>query len=219
MLLAPARERVARFARRMWQDGLVVGTSGNVSERDPETGYVAITPSGVEYDQIGPAEVVVVDPRGSLVDGSLVPSSELPMHLALYSARPEYRGVVHTHSRFATTLACLGRELPAVHYLVAYLGGPVPVVPYATYGTHELAQQAARMFKEPGRRAVLLQNHGTLSAGESLSVAYTAALILESMAELYWRTLSVGEPILLSPEEVARVREKLEHYGQRPSPS
>lgn len=141
------------------------------------------------------------------------------MHLALYSARPEYRGVVHTHSRFATTLACLGRELPAVHYLVAYLGGPVPVVPYATYGTPELAHQAARMFKEPGRRAVLLQNHGTLSAGESLSVAYTAALILESMAELYWRTLSVGEPILLSPEEVARVREKLEQYGQRPSPA
>ncbi len=215
--MAAARERVARFARRMWQDGLVVGTSGNVSERDPETGCVAITPSGVEYDEIGPAEVVVVDDQGNRVDGSLVPSSELPMHLAIYSTRRDYCGVVHTHSRFATALACLGRELPAIHYLVAYLGDPVPVVPYATYGTQELALQAARMFKDPGRRAVLLQNHGTLSAGESLHAAYTAALILESMAELYWRALAVGEPILLSPEEVSQVRQKLERYGQ-PSP-
>ncbi|WP_323385586.1 class II aldolase/adducin family protein, partial [Streptomyces calidiresistens] len=166
------RWAVVATARRTVADGLVVGTSGNVSARVGDT--VVITPSGVPYERLDPTGLAVVDLRGRPPGGSSgepgvpagpVPSSELPLHLAVYRARPEARAVVHTHAVHATAVSTLVEEVPAVHYACAALGGPVRVAPYATYGTERLAGGAVVALRD--RTACLLANHGTISLGEA----------------------------------------------------
>ncbi|HET7479681.1 MAG TPA: class II aldolase/adducin family protein, partial [Rubrobacteraceae bacterium] len=134
------REEVARVARALISSGLVTGTSGNVSARTPE-GDVLITPSGLDYEILRPDDVVLVDLDMNVLEGSLVPSTETPMHTGIYRARRNVEAVVHTHSRFATTLACLGWEIPPVHYMLTTLGpdGRIPLAPYVLYGTEQLA--------------------------------------------------------------------------------
>ena len=208
------REEVARVARGMLQSGLVTGTSGNVSARTPE-GDVLMTPSGLDYSELGPGEVVLVDLDGELLEGDLVPSTETPMHTGIYKARPEVGGIVHTHSRYATALACLGREIPPVHYMLTMLSeeGRVPLAPYALYGTEDLARAASGALGGT-HGACLLQNHGTITVGEGPRKAYSRTEILEEMAELYYRTRLAGEPILLSEDQISEVAAKLAGYGQ-----
>ena len=138
------REGIAAVARRLVSSGLVTGTSGNVSARTPK-GDVLITPSGLSYEVMDPESIVLVDLGGEVLKGSLAPSSETPMHTGIYKARQNVEAVVHTHSRYATTLACLGWPIPPVHYMLTTLGpdGRVPIAPYALYGTEELAGIAA----------------------------------------------------------------------------
>ena len=128
------REEVARVARRMGDSGLVRATSGNVSARTPE-GSVLITPSGLPYEELDPADIALVDLNGNLLEGPLEPSTEVPMHTGIYRRRPRVGGIVHTHAPYATALACLGLEIPAIHYMIAALSeeGRVPLAPYATY--------------------------------------------------------------------------------------
>lgn len=203
---------MADAARRLVVDRLVTGTSGNVSTRDVRTGRVAITPSGLSYASMSPDDVVMVDLDGSVVDGPWLPSSELPMHLHIYRHRPRYLAIVHTHSMFATTLAATGREIPAIHYEIAPIGNPIHVARYATYGTLELADNALRALGDDD--AVLLQNHGVLAVGTSLDQAYATALKVEYLAELYYRSLQLGSPIILPADEIRRVRARFESYGQ-----
>ncbi|PWI19227.1 fuculose phosphate aldolase [Streptomyces sp. Act143] len=199
-------------ARRTVADGLVVGTSGNVSVRVGDT--VLVTPSGVPYDRLTPGDVTGVGLDGRQVLGTLVPTSELPMHLAVYRSTGA-RAVVHTHAVHATAVSTLVPELPAIHYMSAALGGAVRVAPYATYGTEELAENMLHALAD--RTACLLRNHGTIAYGDTLDQAYDRTAQLEWMCRLWLTASSVPglTPSLLSAEQVAEVGEKLRGYGQR----
>lgn len=199
-------------ARRTVADGLVVGTSGNVSVR--VGGTVLVTPTGVPYDRLAPEDVVGVDLDGRQVLGSLLPTSELPMHLAIYRAT-DARAVVHTHAAHATAVSTLVPELPLIHYMAGALGGPVRVAPYATYGTPELAENMLQALTD--RTACLLQNHGTIAYGDSLNQAYDRTAQLEWMSRVWLLASSVPglTPTLLSPRQTQEAGERLRGYGQR----
>jgi L-fuculose-phosphate aldolase len=208
------REEVARVAKQLIHSGLVTGTSGNVSASTPE-GDVLMTPSGIDYGELEPDDVVLVGVAGEVLEGSLQPSTETPMHTGIYRARPEVGAVVHTHSVFATTLACLGWTIPPVHYMLTTLSedGEIPLAPYTTYGTEQLADYAAEALGE-SRNACLLQNHGTITVGGSPEEAFSRTVVLEEMAEIYYRTRVAGGPVLLAPEQVEDVAAKISGYGQ-----
>ncbi|MFD7995223.1 class II aldolase/adducin family protein [Streptomyces mexicanus] len=199
-------------ARRTVADGLVVGTSGNVSVRVGDT--VLVTPSGVPYDRLTPDDITGVDLDGRQVLGTLVPTSELPMHLAVYRTT-DAGAVVHTHAVHATAVSTLVPELPLVHYMAGALGGPVRVAPYATYGTEELAENMLRALA--GRSGCLLQNHGTITYGATLDQAFDRTAQLEWMCRLWLTASSVPglTPSLLAPEQLAEAQERLCGYGQR----
>lgn len=209
---AEAWEALVDTARRTVTEGLVVGTSGNVSVRVGDT--VLVTPSGVPYDRLSHDDVTGVDLDGNRVLGSLVPTSELPMHLAIYRAT-DAGAVVHTHAIHATAVSTLVPELPLIHYMAAALGGPVRVAPYATYGTQELAENMLRALTD--RTACLLQNHGTIAYAPTLDQAYDRTAQLEWMCRVWLTASSVPglTPTLLSEEQVAEVGERLRGYGQR----
>ncbi|MFI2433684.1 class II aldolase/adducin family protein [Streptomyces sp. NPDC018693] len=208
---ARAWEALVAAARRTVADGLVVGASGNVSVRVGDT--VLVTPSGVPYDRLGPDDVTGVDLDGRQVLGTLVPTSELPMHLAVYRAT-DAGAVVHTHAVHATAVSTLLSELPVIHYMTAALGGPVRVAPYATYGSQELAENMLRALAD--RTGCLLQNHGTITYGTTLDQAYDRTAQLEWMCHL-WLTASTIpglKPTLLTDQQLAEVTRKLRTYGQ-----
>lgn len=207
-----AWEELVATACRTVADGLVVGTSGNVSLRVGDT--VLVTPSGVPYDRLTPDDVTGVDLDGRQVLGTLVPTSELPMHLAVHRTT-DARAVVHTHAVHATAVSTLVTELPAIHYMTEALGGPVRVAPYATYGSDELAENMLQALTD--RSACLLQNHGTMAYGATLDQAYDRTAQLEWMCRLWLTASSVPglSPSLLSAEQLREVGEKLRGYGQR----
>jgi L-fuculose-phosphate aldolase len=209
---AQAWEALVATARRTVSDGLVVGTSGNVSVRVGDT--VLVTPSGVPYDRLTPEDVTGVDLAGRQVLGTLVPTSELPMHLAVQRTT-DARAVVHTHAVHATAVSTLVTELPPIHYMSGALGGPVRVAPYATYGTDELAENMLQALTD--RSGCLLQNHGTLTYGASLDQAYDRTAQLEWMCRLWLTASSVPglTPSLLSERQLAEAGERLRGYGQR----
>lgn len=210
--LRGAWDELVATARRTVADGLVVGTSGNVSVRVGDT--VLVTPTGVPYDRLTHDDIVGVGLDGRQVIGSLRPTSELPMHLAVYR-ETEARAVVHTHAPHATAVSVLVPELPLIHYMAADLGGPVRVAPYATYGTPELAENMLRALA--GRAACLLQNHGTIAYGASPAQAYDRTAQLEWMCRVWLLSSSVPglAPALLSPDQLEEARERLRGYGQK----
>jgi L-fuculose-phosphate aldolase len=209
MLLEQERAELVEYCRRMQADGLTVGTSGNLSVRRGD--HVAITPSGAAYEDLTPESICVIDVDGGQVEGTLEPSSEVPMHTAVYR-RTDAVAVVHTHPLYASTLSVLIDEVPPVHYMIALLGGPVRVAPYATYGSTELAENSVTAMD--GRFGALLQNHGATTYGESLAKAYTRSVYLEWVCRMYHQARLLGQPHLLGEDEIARVAEKLEGYGQ-----
>jgi L-fuculose-phosphate aldolase len=210
VLLGDVRAEVASACRRMAASGLVVGTSGNVSMRSGD--LVAVSPSGLDYDALTAELVGVHRLDGSPVAAPLDPSSELPLHLAVYAATGA-AAIVHTHSPAATATSALVDEVPAVHYQVAAFGGPVAVAPYATYGTAELAANVAAALR--GRTACLMANHGAVSTGPGLDTAYTGAAYLEWLCDVYLRAAAAGTPRLLPAAEIDRVVRKFAGYGQR----
>lgn len=208
------RETVARFCRRLGASALAAGTSGNISMRDPDTGLLAISASAMDYAAMEAEHVVLMDAEGELVDPGLRPSSEWPMHLHCYRLREDIGAVVHTHSPAATTLAVLGRSLPAVHYLVALNGiDHIPLAPYHRFGSPELAEAAVDAMGEGW--SCLLQNHGVLAAGPDLESAWDLAVQVEFCAELLLRAEAVGEPRILAPEQVAEVIAHLGSYKRQ----
>ncbi|MEU6643234.1 class II aldolase/adducin family protein [Saccharomonospora sp. NPDC046836] len=216
MLLGDERAAVCEYARRMVADGLVVGTSGNLSVRAGD--LLAVTPTGVDYAELRPADVPVVGLDGTPVAGQLLPTSELPMHLRVYRAATDPDGhpisaVVHTHSVHATAVSTVADEVPPVHYLVALIGPSVRVAHYAGYGTEELA--TAMLAAIEGRRGCLLANHGTITYGAGLRDAYHRAQQLEWLCRLWLLARSAGEPRLLPQAEIERTGERLRDYGQR----
>ena len=205
------RMRMVAAARRLSDLGLNPGRSGNVSAR--VDGGFLVTPSGVAYDTLHPDDLVLLDAAGQAASGQRPPSSEWRLHRDVFAHRPEAGAVAHTHSPYATTLACLGRGIPSFHYEVAFAGGAdIRCSPYATFGTQELSDHARRALE--GRTACLLANHGVVALGEGLEQAVGLAEKVEALARVYWQALQVGEPTLLDDAEMARVVEKFKGYGR-----
>ena len=203
------RQAIVETARRMNALGINQGMSGNVSARTD--GGFLITPSGAAYDVMTPHDVVAMSAAGEAESGK--PSTEWRFHKDIYDHRPDAQAVVHTHSAFATTLACLGRGIPAFHYMIAVAGGTdVRCAPYATFGTQALSDHAIEALE--GRKACLLANHGLIALGDGLSDALRVAEEVEVLAGQYWRALQIGEPGLLSDTEMDAVLEKFNSYGK-----
>lgn len=203
------REAVARLGRRMLDRGLTRGTGGNVSIRVGD--MVAVSPSGVPYADVTPERVPVVDVDGDVLVGEDAPSSELPMHAAVYRTRGDVGAIVHTHSPYASTFASLGRPIPASHYLIAYAGGEVPVAGYAPPGSEELGVLAADALGED-RTACLLQNHGVVAVGENGRAALETAEMVEYCAQIHYQAQCIGDPIVLDDEAVETLVEAFEDY-------
>jgi L-fuculose-phosphate aldolase len=214
--LRAARDQLVSYSARLLADGLAVGTAGNISTRAGDV--IAITPSGVGYHEMRPADVCVVTPDGAVLGGkgpeaSETPSSETPMHLEIYAATTA-RAVVHTHSPEVVALSAARDELPAIHYAITGLGGPVRVARYARFGSVGLAEAAVAALA--GRRAVILANHGAVTYGSSVAEAYDRARLLEWLARVYRLALSYGEPRILSAAELDEVaaESRRRRYGE-----
>ena len=213
MLLDQERQQIVAYGKRLITHGLTRGTGGNLSVFNRASGFAAVSPSGLDYFETLPEDVPVVDLSGHAVDGRRKPTSELPFHLVLYSGRDDIGAVVHTHSVHATALACLGLELPPVHYLVGFAGSNVRCARYATFGTDELARNAFEAME--GRKAALLANHGLIAGGADLQEAFMIAETVEFCAEIYCRCRALGHPVVLSDAEMAVVIEKFKTYGKQ----
>ena len=209
------RESVIATARSMNALGINRGTSGNVSARWSNGTFdgFLVTPSGLPYGDTEPQDIVAVALDGT-AHGAREPSSEWRFHRDIYVARPEAGAIVHTHAPFSTTLACLGRGIPAFHYMIAAAGGiDIRCAPYATFGTQQLSAHAVAALE--GRRACLLAHHGMIAIGASLDTALALAVEVEHLAEVYWRALQAGDPVTLSDSEMGIVLEKFRSYGKR----
>jgi len=204
------RREIIATALRMNALGLNRGKSGNVSTRF-STGFL-VTPTGIAYESTQPEDIVALTLDGA-ARGPRRPSSEWRFHRDIYARRPEAGAIVHAHSAFATSLACLGRDIPAFHYMIAVAGGKnIRCAAYATFGTQELSDRALDALE--GRRACLLANHGMIAVGASLATALALAVEVEALAEQYWRALQIGAPNLLPDAEMDVVLEKFRTYGQ-----
>jgi L-fuculose-phosphate aldolase len=212
--LRGAREQLVRYAARLAADGLAVGAAGNLSVRVHD--LIVITPSGIGYDELTPSDICVVTPAGDEVEATEAPSTELPMHLAVYAATDAH-AVVHTHSAEVVALSATCTELPAVHYGITNLGGPVRVASYVRFGSAALAEAAVAALA--GRQSAILQNHGAICYGATLQAAYERALLLEWLARVYRLARQYGEPRILSPAELEEVsaEARRRRYGERRS--
>lgn len=213
-MLDAIRAELVRLHAELPRNGLVAWTGGNVSARDPDTGLVAIKPSGVRYEDLTAASMVVVDPDGRIVEGTNKPSSDTASHLHIYRHRPDVNGVVHTHSRFATAFAAVGRSIPVVLTAQAdEFGGEIPCAGFAMIGDEEIgAQVIATIGRSP---AVLLKNHGVFTIGASAAAAVKAAVMTEDVAATVWAALQIGEPDVLPDDIVERLHHRYTtQYGQ-----
>ena len=210
--LQTTREQLVSYCGRMIADGLAVGAAGNMSVREDD--LVAITPSGLSYAELMPSDICITTLSGEEVDAPETPSSELPMHLAVYAAT-EAGAVVHTHSAEVIAVSATCAELPAVHYAITGLGGPVRVAAYTRFGSAGLAEAAVAALD--GRRAAILQNHGGICYGRTLREAYDRAVLLEWLARVYRLARAHGEPRILSQAELDEVaaESRRRHYGER----
>lgn len=213
-MLEALREEVWQLHLELPKCGLVAWTSGNVSARDPETGCVVIKPSGVCYEDLRPELMVVVDPDGRRVEGTLNPSSDTASHLTIYRHRPDVNGVVHTHSPYATAFAALGRPIPVCLTAIAdEFGGPIPCAGFALIGGEEIGKQVVECIG--ASPAVLLKNHGVFTVGPTARAAVKAAVMVEDAARAVHLALQLGPVDEIAPEDVDRLRQRYLHeYGQ-----
>ena len=215
MILEKEREKIVETGKRMIDARLTTGTGGNLSIFNRKENLIAIKPSGVPYQSMRAQDVVVLRPDGERVDGVLKPSSETKFHLAIYHARPDVDAILHSHQVHTTTIACMGIELPAVHYLLAFSGDKVPLAPYATFGTQALSDNILSVLGN--YKACLLENHGLITLGASLDEAFDTAEALELVAQIYIQAKSIGEPKILGSEQMNVVIEKFKTYGKQDS--
>jgi L-fuculose-phosphate aldolase len=208
------REQLLAITRKLHELGLNKGTSGNASVRDGNG--LLVTPTGLEVEAMTPHDMVAMDLDGQLRAKGLnerKPSSEWRFHRDILQARPEINAVIHVHSMFATTMACLHKEIPAFHYMIAVTGGDsVRCAPYALFGSQALSDNALKALQD--RRACLLANHGMITLGATLDEALDIAVEVENLCEQYWRALQIGEPSVLSEQQMAEVFQTFRGYGK-----
>ncbi|MCK5427862.1 MAG: L-ribulose-5-phosphate 4-epimerase [Anaerolineales bacterium] len=214
MILKTLREELVVLNQALPENGLVTWTSGNVSMRDPETGYVAIKGSGVKFPDLTPESMVVLDLDGKVIDGILKPSSDTASHLYIYQRRPDVYGIVHTHSNYATAFAVLGKPIPV--YLTAQadeFGGPVPCGGFALIGGEQVGQAVIEAIGDSP--AVLLKNHGVFTVGPSGEAALKAAVMVEDIARTVWLALQIGQPDEIPEAMIKKLNERYRNeYGQ-----
>jgi len=218
MLLDHLREQVVQVGLDALARGIVHGTAGNMSIRDPETGLIAISPSGIPYPTVTPADIVVVNDRGDVVDGSRKPSSETPLHTMVMRARPDIRAIVHSHSHYSTVVSCIRAYLPPILTETCLLVGPkVPVTRYGLTGTPDFGESVLEVLT-PDAKAVILKNHGLICFAASFDAALGIAEIVEESARVYVHALAANggrEPELVPEELIPRMTEGfLATYGQ-----
>ncbi len=207
------REEIIAYGKMMLDKNLTRGSGGNISVFMREEGLMAITPSGIDYYNIQPQDIVIMDLEGNVVEGDKKPSSEHSMHSIFYKHRVDINAVVHFHSVYASVLACLQWELPATHYLIAVSGGDnVRCAKYATFGTEELAQNAYEAMED--RYVVFLANHGMIAGAKDLPNAFSKAEEIELCSEIYYRAKSIGEPVMIEKKETENLKKLFASYGQ-----
>ncbi len=213
MICEQLRIDVCDANRRLPALGLVTGTSGNVSGRDPDTGYVAIKPSGRHFDELTPEDIVLLSPDGTVVDGALGPSSDTAAHLYVYAHRADVGSVIHTHSNYATAFAAVGRSIPP--YLTAIadeFGGEIPLGAYASIGGDAIGKEICRSIGTSA--AILMRQHGVFTVGASITAALKAAVMVEDVAKTVWLATQIGELEVLPEDEVRANFERYTHrYG------
>ncbi len=213
MLLLEAREQVAHYGRELIRRGLTTGSFGNLSVYVPEAKVMVISPSGMDYDRISPQDVSVVTMDGVVLDGQCKPSSESDLHRVFYQNRPGVGAVVHTHSTYATVMACLGKSLEPIHSFIAYAGAmEVPCIPYYPFGTKELAQAALEGMGKG--QALLLGGPGLVCVGPDLSYAVDAAEQLEFLAQICYRASLAGGGIKLTERQLESAFAAVKQYRQ-----
>jgi L-ribulose-5-phosphate 4-epimerase len=214
MIVRAIREELVSLNQALAENRLVTWTSGNVSIRDQETGYVAIKASGVMFADLTPETMVVVDLDGNVIEGELKPSSDTASHLYIYRHRPEVNGVVHTHSNYATAFAALGKPIPV--YLTAQadeFGGPIPCGGFALIGGEEIGKVVVESIGVSP--AVLLKNHGVFTLGPTGAAALKAAVMVEDIARTIWLALQIGQPEEIPGEMIEKLHDRYKHeYGQ-----
>jgi L-ribulose-5-phosphate 4-epimerase len=215
MLLPELRERVWRLHLELPKNNLVVWTGGNVSARDPETGYMVIKPSGIMYDDLKPENMVILDLDGNMIEGDYKPSSDTYSHLYIYRTRADVNGVVHTHSRYATAFAAVGMPIPV--YLTAHadeFGETIPCGDFALIGNEDIGRVVCETIGTCS--AVLLKNHGVFTIGKTVDSAVKAAVMVEDVAATVWMALQIGQPDEISPEDVESLHYRYKNiYGQK----
>ena len=212
MLLQKEREMIVAYGKRMLSAGLTRGTGGNLSIYDRKLERMAITPSGIPYEEIEAEDIMIMKLDGTIVEGNKTPSSEHAMHEIVYRTREDVGAMLHVHSTFAVTLACLNEDLPAVDYMAAYSRGlSVKCAPYASFGTTDLAVNALKTMGN--QNAVLLTNHGMNVVGPDLPKAFAIAEQLEFCAELYVRARTIGKPVILPDDEMDQMVKRFIQAG------
>lgn len=215
MLLENERLEIIKYGKKLVDTNLTKGTGGNLSIFDREKKLMAITPTGIDFYEIEPEDIVIMNLDGDVVEGKRLPSSEWEMHLLQYKTRDDIDAVIHAHTTYLTVFACLRKPLIATHYMIAVAGKDVKCADYATYGSHELAVNATEAMK--GRKAVILANHGILAGANDLLNAFNIIEELEYCAKIDIFANSIGKPVVLDDEEMELMAEKFKNYGQRKS--
>ena len=214
MLLESIRQELVRLNQELPKNHLVTWTSGNVSIRDPETGYVAIKPSGIMFEDLTAEGMVVLDLDGHVIEGANKPSSDTASHLYIYRARPDVFGIVHTHSNYATAFAAIGKPIPV--YLTAQadeFGGPIPCGGFALIGGEEIGREVVKSIGDSP--AIIMKNHGVFTIGPSGKAAVKAAIMVEDVAHTIWLAKQLGEPDEIPADKVERLHYRYTHdYGQ-----
>ena len=208
------RNELIKYGKEILRAKLTTGSGGNLSIFIRNKQLMAITPSGISYNEMQPGDIVIMDLEGNIIEGDKKPSSEHSMHRIFYKKRRDINSIIHLHSVYSTILACLHWELPAAHYLIGVSGGEsVRCAKYATYGTDELAENVYEAMED--RNAVFLANHGLITGATTLSSAFSKAEEIELCAEVYYRAKSIGEPKIIPTDEVEKMIGMFQGYGQR----
>jgi L-ribulose-5-phosphate 4-epimerase len=213
-VLEKLKEEICELNLELPRNGLVTWTSGNVSGRDREAGLVVIKPSGIRFEALRPEHMVVVDDHGQIVEGDLKASSDVYTHCVIYRGRPDVFGVVHTHSRYATAFAAVGKTIPPVLTAICdEFGGTIPLGKLELIGNEDIGREVLRSIGDSP--AILMQNHGVFTVGKTPEAAVKAAVMVEDVAHTVFVAMQLGEPIVIPDDIVARLRQRyVTQYGQ-----